>query len=314
MPTTPSESLKDRLDDQLCDLHTHSTASDGTDSPAMLAHLVADAGLAGFALTDHDTTDGIAEAAEAAEELGLFFLPGIELSASLSSVLPNDLVDDTGLPSGGGRGNLHVLGYGIDPGATAIQRLQDDQRQARAERNPQVIDKLNELGVRIDYEEVLALASEQGAATVGRPHIAQVLLNKGYVKSIHDAFQRYIGIEGEAHVRRDGLTAQDAIEAINASGGAAVIAHPVQMRQTPEVVEHVLTRLKDQGLSGVETRHPDHLPRDVAMLTQITERLDLVTTGGSDYHGDRKTNRLGQPAVGLEAVYYDWAPASTRPC
>jgi len=291
------------------DLHMHSTASDGTDAPGDLARLVKDAGLAGFALTDHDTTAGLAEAAASAKRLRIGFVPGIELSADPSSVAP---------PDGGGDANnavpavgtLHILGYHVrhdDPGLAALgERL----RATRAKRNPEVVEKLQTLGVKIAYEEVLAAAGvPEGAwgddaavdatgVIVGRPHIAQVLIAKGYVKSVHEAFAKYIGQGGAAHTRKDRLSAEEAIDAIHAAGGAAVLAHPVQLRLPEELLEHAVARLKDMGLDGIETRHSDHAPADVERFAGYAERFKLVATGGSDYHGTRKHVALGSVTAG----------------
>ena len=280
------------------DLHTHSTASDGTDAPGDLARLARDRGLSCFALTDHDTTAGLPEAEAAAKKLKITFIPGIELSASpnldlASGSLARARQEDDQEAELGRRGNLHILGYHVRHDAPELTRIARQQQEAREERNPAIIEKLQKLGVRIAYDEVLAIAG--GAdASVGRPHIAQVLLTKGYVKSIHEAFVKYLGIGGAAYTRRDRLSATAAIEAIHAAGGVAVLAHPVQMALDPAGVEHAVARLTTLGLDGIETRHPDHEPADVQRLTALADRYDLIPTGGSDYHGSRKAIRLGE--------------------
>ena len=137
---------------------------------------------------------------------------------------------------------------------------------------------------------------------VGRPHIAQVLISKGYVKSVHEAFAKYIGFGGAAHTRKDRLSATDAIDAIHAAGGAAVLAHPVQLRLAEELLEHAVARLKDMGLDGIETRHSDHAPADVERFAGYAERFKLVATGGSDYHGTRKHVALGSVTVSDEVT------------
>lgn len=293
------------------DLHMHSTASDGTDAPGDLARLVKDAGLAGFALTDHDTTAGLAAAAQAAKRLRIGFVPGIELSADPSSVAPPHPEDGGDTKNAAPAvGTLHILGYHVhhdDPGLAALgERL----RATRAKRNPEVVEKLQTLGVKIAYEEVLASAGvPEGAwgddaavdatgVIVGRPHIAQVLIAKGYVKSVHEAFAKYIGQGGAAHTRKDRLSAEEAIDAIHAAGGVAVLAHPVQLRLPEELLEHTVARLKDMGLDGIETRHSDHAPADVERFTAYAQRFNLVATGGSDYHGTRKHVALGSVRVG----------------
>ncbi|NBC11678.1 MAG: PHP domain-containing protein [Planctomycetes bacterium] len=277
-----------------CDLHMHSTASDGTDAPRHLARLASDAGLAGFALTDHDTTAGLPAAAAAAHQLRLAFVPGIELSA-----------DPDVRRTGASHGTLHILGYYIRHDDPTLQRIQRQLHDARAQRNPQMIDRLNELGVNIRYDEVLAEAgaNQDDAAVVGRPHIAQVMVNKGYVKTIHEAFNQYIGMRGAAYIRKDRLKAAEAIDAIHAAGGVACFAHPVQLGlPDDDQLEQVVRQLKDAGLDGIETHHPDHRPADVARFQALARRYRLVTVGGSDYHGSRKTNALGSPRVPIDTL------------
>lgn len=279
--------------DQFCDLHMHSTASDGTDAPEALPRLCQAAGLSGLALTDHDTTTGVAACAAAAKKLKLTFVPGIELSA-------NPDLNETGTPVG----SLHLLGHYIDPDHAHLSEITRRLGRARAERNPLIIEKLNGLGVRITYDEVLELA-ETGASPeapapvmVGRPHIGQVLVNKGYVKSIHEAFARYIGSNGAAYARRDLLGAAEAIEAIHAAGGLVTLAHPVHLAAADAAeLEHTVARLVDMGLDGIETRHCDHTPGDVKRFERLAERFRLLTTGGSDYHGSRKSIALGSQRV-----------------
>ena len=295
------------------DLHMHSTASDGTDAPGSLARLVKDAGLAGFALTDHDTTAGLAAAAKAAKRLRIGFVPGIELSADPGSVAPPEAGGDAAGKSPS-VGTLHILGYHVRHDDEGLAALGEQLRATRAKRNPEVVDKLQTLGVKIEYEEVLAAAGvpdsvwgddaaiDATGVIVGRPHIAQVLISKGYVKSVHEAFAKYIGFGGAAHTRKDRLSATDAIDAIHAAGGAAVLAHPVQLRLAEELLEHAVARLKDMGLDGIETRHSDHAPADVERFAGYAERFKLVATGGSDYHGTRKHVALGSVTVSDEVT------------
>ena len=283
-----------------CDLHTHSTASDGTDSPEALPALAQAAGLAALALTDHDTTAGLPAAQAAADIIGLAFIPGIELSADPASLFARHAADEA--PS---RGTLHLLGYFVRHDDPKLLRVQDRLRKARAQRNPEMVERLNELGVRIDYDDVLAAAGADAdpASVVGRPHIAQVMLQKGYVRSIHEAFSRYLGEGGAAYVRKDRLSAEDAIAAIRAAGGLAFLAHPVQLKLEPDELEHAVRRLLDLGLHGIETRHSDHTPADVQRFEALAARLNLATTGGSDYHGSRKATPLG--AAGVPLSVYD---------
>jgi 3',5'-nucleoside bisphosphate phosphatase len=289
-----------------CDLHMHSTASDGTTPPAELPALVRAAGLEAFALTDHDTTAGLDACGRAAAALGLDFLPGIEISADPTEVLPAPRADtDDGrgpAPPLYRKGTLHILGYGIDPACTPLQQTLQELRQARAHRNPQIIRNLNDLGVRIDMDDVTALARKVGdGRVVGRPHIAQVLVSKGYAKSIQDAFNRYIGEGKPAYARKDYLPPMGAVGAIHAAGGLAVLAHPVQLACAgdAELLEYFIKRLCDFGLDGLEVFHSDHTPADVARFTQLADRYHLVPTGGSDFHGGHKAIGLGSQKVPL---------------
>lgn len=282
-----------------CDLHLHSTASDGTDAPQDLPRLAKQAGLAAVALTDHDTTAGLAACASAAAKAGIDFVPGIELSADPASL---------SAASDGPRGTLHVLGYFIRHDDPALAKVQQRLRKARDQRNPEMVEKLDELGVRIRYEDVVALAE---GGVVGRPHIAQLMVQRGYVKSIHEAFTRYLGESGAAHVRKDRLSVQVALDAIHAAGGLACLAHPVQLRlPSRDHLEHVLRRLKDMGLDGLETRHSDHTPADVDRFEKLADRFELLTCGGSDYHGSRKSVAMGSQRV--PAAVYEALAARVR--
>jgi predicted metal-dependent phosphoesterase TrpH len=278
-------------DPAFCDLHLHSTASDGTDAPGDLPRLVKAAGLSAFALTDHDTTAGLVECAAAAKKLKLDFVPGIELSA-------NPDLDGAGSP----RGTLHLLGYFIDPDHAGLAEISNRMARARDERNPRIVEKLNGLGVRMDYDEVVKLARDlaggDARAVVGRPHIGQLLIAKGYVKSMHEAFNKYLGAGGEAYTRRDRLDAAEAIDTVHAAGGLICLAHPVQLKLEDDAeLEHAVARLVDLGLDAIETRHSDHTPADMQQFTKLATRFGLLTSGGSDYHGSRKSVTLGGQRV-----------------
>lgn len=286
------------------DLHIHSAASDGTDAPGDLPRLALAAGLKAFALTDHDTTAGLAACARAARKLGIDFMPGIELSADPASIHPQTAARPTKAnprpPSPVRAGTLHILGYGIRHDDPELASVQQQLIQTREQRNPAMIENLNRLGVKITYDEVLALAQQQGASIVGRPHIAQVMLHKGYVKSIHEAFIRYIGEGAAAYVRKDRLSVQHAIETIHQAGGIAALAHPVQLRPAdPHDLKSILRRLKDFGLDALETHHSDHTPADIDRFEKLAAHFNLLAVGGSDYHGERKTIRLASAGMSL---------------
>lgn len=276
-----------------CDLHAHSTASDGVDLPERLPLLAQQAGLSAIALTDHDTTDGLPAAAAAAAEVGIDFVPGIEISAD-PGPRPGEPED---APR---RGTLHILGLFVRHDDPLLAQVSARMRAARDSRNPAIVDKLRELGVQITAAEVTQLAAEQGTQSIGRPHIAQVLMAKGYVKSVQDAFNRYLGQGKPAYVRRDRMSAGDAIAAIHHAGGVAIMAHPIQLvRTNPDELEDFLIRLQRVGLDGIETRHSDHSPALVKQYEALAHRLGLLTSGGSDYHGSRKPVALGSQQVPL---------------
>lgn len=279
------------------DLHMHSTASDGADAPEALPQLAKTAELSAIALTDHDTTAGLRACAVACKKAKIAFVPGIELSADPGPVRPD----------GESRGTLHVLGYFIDPDDPQLAEVQVRLVAAREQRNPQMVDRLRELGVDITYDEVRQIASTN---VVGRPHLAQVLLDKGYVRSIHEAFERYLGARGAAYIRKDRLSPADAIAVIHHAGGLAVLAHPVQLGLDDAGLDHAVARLCDLGLDGLETRHSDHTADMVQKYAALARRRNLLTTGGSDYHGPRKVVKIGE--AGIDEVAFNTLRAASR--
>jgi predicted metal-dependent phosphoesterase TrpH len=263
------------------DLHCHSTASDGTFSPTDVLKLAKERGLSALALTDHDTINGVAEASRVAAELGIDFLPGIEISAEY----PHP-------------GTMHILGYGIDPNSSVLRDLTATLLGGRDDRNPRIIAKLQELGVAITMEEVeteakVEVASVDGGPPkkkpIGRPHIAAILLRKGYVSSIKQAFDKYLAPGGLAYFDKERLAPHTALQMINDSGGIAVLAHPIQLRYTNDAqLETVLKDLVDHGLAGIEVIHSDHDEKLIQQYTELGKRYGLVMTGGSDFHGTNK--------------------------
>jgi hypothetical protein len=251
------------------DLHCHSTASDGTLSPTQVVRLAVESGLSALALTDHDTIGGIAEAAAEAKAQNLDFLPGIEISCEY----PHP-------------GTMHLLGYGIDPDSTVLRDLTTTLIAGRDNRNPRIIAKLQELGVSITMEEV---ENESGGVVVGRPHIAAILLRKGYVSSIKNAFDKYLAPGGLAYFDKERLTARQAISMIRQSRGVPVLAHPIQLRTENDAqLERVIKDLLDLGLAGIEVIHSDHDDALIEKYTRIAGRYALLMTGGSDFHGTNK--------------------------
>ena len=262
------------MKDGFVDLHCHSTASDGTLSPTEVVQLARDRGLVGLALTDHDTMGGVAEAAAEAGRLGIEFLAGIEISAEYLHP-----------------GTMHILGYGVDPDSPSLLDLTRKLLEGRDNRNPRIVQKLQELGVAITMEEVEAQAGKDKdpASVVGRPHIAAILNRKGYVNSIKQAFDKYLAPGGLAYFDKERLTPRRAVEMIHESGGLPVLAHPVQLRtQNDAELERVVKDLADLGLSGVEVIHSDHTPELTEKYTRLADRFGLLKSGGSDFHGTNK--------------------------
>lgn len=253
------------------DLHCHSTASDGRLLPNEVVRLAFDIGLSGLALTDHDTVAGVELAAREAERLGIDFIPGIEISAEAPTP-----------------GTLHLLGYGIDPRSAVLAELTRQLLNDRDTRNPRIIARLNELGVAVSMDEWIA---EAGGGVVGRPHLAAILVRKGYASSIKDAFNRFIGSGAAAYVPRRRLPPSEAIRMIADSGGVAVLAHPPQLRITNDAeLERVVKDLVDLGLSGIEVLHSDHDAAWIARCERLATKFGLLRTGGSDFHGGNKPN------------------------
>ena len=262
------------------DLHIHTTASDGRFSPAEIARKASECGLVYIAICDHDSIEGVGPAREAAAKSpGLTVIGGVEIN--------------TDIPEG----ELHVLGYYCDGNSdelgTTLQRL----RASRVERANKMIKKLKGLGIKIDYERVEELA---GSGSVGRPHIAQAMLEKGYVNSLREAFIRYISRGGPAYVERDKITPAEATHLILRARGIPVLAHPF----TFDNPEGLISQLKGEGLLGLEVYYGSYSPEQVKALLGWAVKYNLAPTGGSDFHGlDPNTEPpLGTVDVPLEVV------------
>jgi predicted metal-dependent phosphoesterase TrpH len=265
------------------DLHTHSTASDGTLTPAELVGAAAAAGLAGLALTDHDTTAGWAEAA-AALPPGLTLVPGVELSCVAQE--PDRAV------------SLHLLGYLIDPAEPRLRAHRRRLRGAREGRARRMVELLRADGHPVSWERVRALA----AGPVGRPHLARALVDAGRVASLEEAFgPEWIGTGGRYWAPRPELDVVEAIGLVRAAGGVAVFAHPYARRRGVTVRPATIARMAAAGLAGLEVDHPDHEPGERAELRALADELDLVPTGASDFHGAARPQPLGVETTGVEA-------------
>ena len=269
--------LPNRMSSDFVDLHCHSTASDGTLSPTAVVRLAMERNLSALALTDHDTIAGVAEAAAEAGRVGIDFVPGIEVSAEY----PHP-------------GTMHLLGYGVDPQNPTLASLTDKLLAGRDDRNPRIIAKLQALNISITMPEVEA---EAGGKVIGRPHIAAILVRKGYVTSIKHAFDKYLAPGGLAYYDKERLSPKKAIGMILECGGLPVLAHPVQLRyQNDGELERVVKDLLDMGLAGIEVIHSDHNAHLVEQYVALAERFGLIKTGGSDFHGANKQIDLGNAA------------------
>jgi 3',5'-nucleoside bisphosphate phosphatase len=261
------------------DLHSHSNRSDGTLRPAEVMVLAAQRDLAGVALTDHDTFDGLEEATATADDLGLEFVPGIEFSAEYDGA------------------SLHILGYWVDPDDLEIEAELLRLTATRFRRGEMIVEKLRELGFDVSLERVLELA---GGDAIARPHIAQAMVEAGIVADEKEAFDRYISDEGVAYVPKHALPPMDALRLIGQAGGVCVLAHPGMWRGSDTVPDALIEEMASGGMAGIEVRHPDHDEEMRAKYAAMAERLDLVATAASDCHGERYGFRMGEERTDSE--------------
>ena len=243
------------------DLHIHSTASDGKLSPEEVVGQAAKLGLSLIALTDHDSVDGIAPALSAAGDYPqLRVIPGIEISTESAD------------------GEVHILGYFVDYTDKELKISLGRFRNSRLVRAQRMIAKLGKLGIRIEWSRVREIA---GGGTIGRPHLVQAMMEKGYIASFQEAFTKYIGHDGPAYVARDKMTPAEAVELVLRSDGLPVLAHPLTIHDP----EALVTELREVGLAGIEAYYKDYNTEERKSLISLADRLNLITTGGTDYHG-----------------------------
>ncbi len=259
------------------DLHSHSLASDGELAPAEVAALARAAGVRVWALSDHDTVAGLPAAADAAERVGLRFVPGIELSAFL------------------GTKEVHVLGHFLDPAHPTLRRFEDTLAGHRRRRMEQILQKLAGLNVSIRVADVERWC---GGKTIGRPHVARAIAEAGYVGTIKEAFDRFLGDGKPAFVPRFRLDVAEAVALVRGAGGTATIAHPGVSRLDARGIES----LRDAGVVGVEVFHADQDPGMRERFLRFAESLDMVPTAGSDFHGELVSpdRRFGEVTMGEE--------------
>ena len=262
------------------DLHVHSTASDGKFSPEAIIGKAAKLGLKVISLTDHDSIDGIIPALKAVKTYpGLTFIPGVEIS--------------TDMPDG----EAHVLGYFIDYTSTELGSTLERFRNSRLRRAQGMVARLGDLGIDIDWSRVQEIA---GDGAIGRPHIAQAMLEKGYITSFKEAFDKYIGHGGPAYVEREKMMPEEAVALIVRSRGLPVLAHPFTVKEP----ETLVIKLKTAGLVGIEAYYKDNTAAETEATLDLATRYRLIATGGSDFHGIADSNdaMLGSVEVPMEAA------------
>lgn len=276
------------MDDWRTDLHTHSTASDGTMTPAELVRYAAEKRLRAFALTDHDCIDGVREATAEGERLGIEIIPAIEISAEYSE------------------GTMHILGFFVDIQREGLLNQLKRLQQARAERNPQIVQKLQEQGLDITMEEVVGAS---GGGLVGRPHFAKVLVQKRHVSGMSEAFERYLKKGAPAYVEKFRFSPKESIAMIHEAGGVAVLAHPFTLRKNfsdvnEDYLDSLLPILSADGLDGMEVLYGTYSSEQTNLYRRLADKHHLLPSGGSDYHGTHKpTIDLGVGQGRLQIPY-----------
>lgn len=266
------------------DLHIHTTFSDGSETPETVVDMAADSGLTLIAVTDHDTIGGLERAEKQALKRGIHLLRGIEISA--------DYADQS----------VHILGLGIKKANDSFIAMLEKITGGRASRNPKIVQKLNELGFALSMKEVRDIAAGD---IVSRPHIAEAMVRKGYVKTIDEAFAKFLNRGKPAYLDRYRPSVPEATAMIRSMGGVSILAHPGLLRfnSTTDLLKFHILRLQSQGIEGIETHYPSHSRSVKLHLTIIAQKLNLLESGGSDFHGCFKSNRLGfgtddQPITG----------------
>ena len=262
------------------DLHLHTTYSDGRLTPGELIQIAAEQGISVIAITDHDTVNGIEPALQAMECFPyVTVIPGVEINTDVH------------------QGEVHILGYFIDYKNKPLLDTLDSLRSSRKDRAQKMLDKLNKMGIHIEWERILELAD---GGSVGRPHIAQALYEGQHVSTLQDAFERYIGRNGPAYAERDRLSPKQAVELIIKADGLPVIAHPASIKN----LDQMIVDLKQSGLAGIEVYYDNYDKDTIERLRKLTEKHDIIATGGSDFHGfeDDHETPLGDAKVPFECA------------
>ena len=252
------------------DLHIHSTASDGSLTPFEILQLAQKLNLGAIAITDHDSLEGSKEAFQAGIPSSINFLSGVEISAAYPPFLSRS-------------GSFHLLGYGIRLDDPALNQSLYKLRQARKNRNPEILKRLKKLGYSLTLAEIRRVAGE---GQLGRPHIAQAMVKKGYVASVDEAFDHFLGTNKPAYVNKYRIECIQAVQAITAAGGIPVLAHPGLLDIGHEsTLKQFIGNLKEIGIRGIEVYYPEHTARQMKTYAELARYFDLLMTGGTDFHG-----------------------------
>lgn len=267
------------------DLHVHTTASDGTLTPAQVVALAGDIGLAAVAITDHDTTEGVDEALAAGKQLGVEVISGAELSCSYD-----------------GKKEIHIVGLFIDPhNDSLISRLQE-LKEIRSRRNDRIAERFNDIGIPVDMEELKSMYPD---AVITRAHFASYLYVKGYSKSVKEVFDRYLNDNGPCYVARTKLNPKDTISLIHNAGGLAVLAHPIRYHMGNSALSSCVSTLTRFGLDGLEAFYSAYTPSDESLMRRLAKENHLILSGGSDFHGSNKPFISLGKGTGHLSVPYD---------
>jgi len=268
--------------ERFIDLHTHSTASDGSMSPPELVIHAKKMGLSAIALTDHDTIDGIEEALTQGEKSGIEVIPGIEISVDYYP-------------------EMHIIGYFSKNTYKNVNNILEIMKENRDKRNPKIINKLNEMGMELTIEEVKNKADR---GIVGRPHIAETLYKKGYVKSLNEAFEKYLSEGKPAYFKRSEISVKEGIREILKAGGIPVLAHPIFLHKSINELDRLFKELKTYGLKGVEAYYSENSAYATGSLLRLAMKHEFIVTGGSDFHGTFKEGiELGKGRGNLKVPY-----------
>jgi len=274
---------------KICDLHTHTTASDGSDTPEQLVLKAKKVGLSAIAVTDHDTVCGLEEAKKTARDAGIELVPGVELSINFH------------------KGNMHMLGYYMDTADAGFQEILKRVQGARAERNPQILALLDNLGISISMDELETLSK---GGQIGRPHIARAMVEKGYVKSVSEAFDKYLKRGARAYAPKSILSPEEAIQVLRDAKGIPVLAHPFSLLTSSEKeLDTIVFELKEAGLMGIECYYSEHDRAFTSVCLGLAQKYQLVVTGGSDYHGKAKPHIMLGRGRGNLVIPYDCVEA-----